>query len=200
MDQDKKHRVCPVEKAGILDFAFRGLLQNPGKILRPYIKEGMTVLDLGCGPGFFTQEMARLVGSSGKVIAADLQQGMLDKVKAKIQNSALASRIQFHRCLEDKIGLAEKCDFILVFYMLHEVPDQARFLAEIRSMLKPGGKVLLAEPKWHVTPKEFLYAIAVMEQAGFVVQEQPKIRFSRAVVIGGASGEHAGNRRQPKNK
>jgi ubiquinone/menaquinone biosynthesis C-methylase UbiE len=187
MNADNKHRVCPVERAGALDFAFRKLLQNPHKILRPYIKEGMTVLDLGCGPGFFTLEMARLAGSSGKVIAADLQEGMLEKLKAKIQDTAMASRIQFHRCLADRIGLAEKTDFIMVFYMHHEVPDQARFLAEIRSLLKQGGKVLLAEPKWHVTRDEFQKAIGVMEQAGFAVLERPKIRFSRVVVLGTAA-------------
>ena len=184
MNEDIKHRVCPVEKAGALDFAFRKLLQNPHRILRPYIKDGMAVLDLGCGPGFFTLEMARLAGSSGNVIAADLQEGMLEKVKAKIQSTSMASRIRFHRCLADRIGLAEKCDFVLVFYMLHEVPDQARFLAEIRSLLKPGGRVLLAEPKWHVTRDEFQEAIGVMEQAGFAVLERPKIRFSRTVLLG----------------
>jgi len=184
MEADKKHRVCPVEKAGLLDFAFRRLLQNPGRILRPHIREGMTVLDLGCGPGFFTLEMARLVGSSGKVTAADLQQGMLGKVKAKIRNTPLADRIQFHLSLADKIGLQGKFDFILVFYMLHEVPDPGAFLQEIRALLNPSGKVLLAEPKWHVTREEFMEAIAVMERAGFFVLEAPKILFSRVVVIG----------------
>jgi ubiquinone/menaquinone biosynthesis C-methylase UbiE len=184
MNEEKKHRVCPVEKAGILDFGLRWLLQNPGKILRPHIEEGLTVLDLGCGPGFFTLEMARLVGNSGKVIAADLQEGMLDKLKAKIQNTALANRIRFHRCLPDRIGLSEKIDFILVFYMLHEVPDQGSFLREIRSLLNAGGKVLLAEPAWHVSRGEFRNALARMEQAGFLVRERPKIRFSRAVVLG----------------
>lgn len=186
MAQDQKNRVCPVEKAGLLDFAFRRLLQNPKKMLRPYIQEGMTALDLGCGPGFFTLEMARLVGNSGKVIAADLQPGMLGKLQAKIQDTSLAKRIQFHQCLPDRIGLMGKFDFILVFYMLHEVPDQVAFLSEIKELSAPGGKVLLAEPKWHVTPQEFLSAIAAMEQAGFTVLGQPKIRFSRAVLIGSA--------------
>lgn len=183
MKHDKIHRVCPLEKAGLLDAALRRLLQNPQKILQPHVREGMTALDLGCGPGFFTLELARLAGSTGKVIAADLQQGMLDKLRAKIQNTALASRIQFHRCLPDRIGLAETCDFILVFYMLHEVPDQGSFLREIRSLLKAGGKVLLAEPAWHVSRGEFRDALVRMEQAGFAVLERPDIRFSRAVVL-----------------
>lgn len=188
MNADNKHSVCPVERAGALDLAFRRLLQNPGRILRPFIEPGMTVLDLGCGPGFFTLEMARLAGGSGKVIAADLQEGMLDKLRAKIQRTALASRVQFQRCLPGRIGLAEKCDFILVFYMLHEVPDQGSFLRELRSLLKAGGKVLLAEPAWHVSRGEFRAALARMEQAGFAVLESPRIRFSRAVVLASAPG------------
>ena len=49
---DRSNRVCPVERAGILDHGIRRWLQDPQKILRPYIEEGMTVLDIGCGPGF----------------------------------------------------------------------------------------------------------------------------------------------------
>jgi ubiquinone/menaquinone biosynthesis C-methylase UbiE len=73
----QKNRVCPVSLAGGLDNKIRRWLQNPRKILAPYIQEGMTVLDIGCGPGFFSIEMAQLVGKSGKVFAADLQEGML---------------------------------------------------------------------------------------------------------------------------
>jgi ubiquinone/menaquinone biosynthesis C-methylase UbiE len=183
MKHDEAQRVCPLEKAGLLDFALRRLLQNPKKILQPYVSEGMTALDLGCGPGFFTLEMARLVGGSGKVIAADLQAGMLEIVRAKIRNSDLAPRVKFHLCPANRIGVAEKCDFVLVFYMLHEVPDPGAFLREIRALLAANGRVLLVEPKWHVTPKAFLYAVAVMEQAGFTILERPAIRFSRAVVL-----------------
>jgi len=189
MKHDETHRVCPLAKAGLLDFALRRLLQNPGMVLRPYVREGMTALDLGCGPGFFTLEMARLVGSSGKVIAADLQAGMLEIVRAKIGNSDLAPRVNYHLCPTDRIGLAEKCDFVLVFYMLHEVPAPGAFLREIRALLAANGKVLLVEPKWHVTPKAFLYAVAVMEQAGFTVLERPRIRFSRAVVLQATGAE-----------
>lgn len=187
MEAEKKNRICPVEKAGILDFAFRKLLQNPGKILRPHIREGMAILDLGCGPGFFTMEMARRVGKTGLVVAADLQQGMLDILGKKLADTGLAARVKLNLSRPEGTGLAERFDFIMVFYMLHEVPGQARFLAEIRSLLKPGGRVLLAEPKWHVTRDEFQKAIVVMEQAGFAVLERPRIRFSRVVLLGSAA-------------
>ena len=183
MNKDKKHRVCPAECAGVLDFTFRKWIHNPKKILRPYVKEGMTALDLGCGPGFFTVEMARLVGKTGKVIAADLQEGMLALVRKKIQKSAMADIVKFHLCRPEGTRLSEKFDFILVFYMLHEVPDPWLFLREIKNLLKPAGKVLLVEPKWHVSRDEFLESIGIMKQAGFAVLAAPKILFSRTIVI-----------------
>lgn len=71
-------RVMPVENASSLDNLFRRWIQNPSRILDNRVREGMAVLELGCGSGFFTLEIARLVGRSGKVIAADLQDGMLE--------------------------------------------------------------------------------------------------------------------------
>lgn len=187
MSTDKKHSICPVEKAGVLDFNIRKWLQNPRRILQPVVKEGMTALDLGCGPGFFTVEMARLVGKTGRVIAADLQEGMLARVQAKIRGAEWADRVTLHKCLADRVGLAQKSDFILVFYMLHEVPDPVKFLNEIRALLKPQGRVLLVEPAFHVSREEFHESIKLMTEAGFTVLAEPKIRFSRAVVLGDGS-------------
>lgn len=183
MNEEKKHRVCPVEKAGMLDFTLRKWFQDPGKILRPYVQEGMTALDLGCGPGFFTMEMARLVGKTGMVIAADLQEGMLAIVRKKIQKSDLTDIVKLHLSRPEGIGLAEKCDFILIFYMLHEVPDPVKFLREIKSLLKPEGRVLIVEPKWHVTQNDFQGSIGLMKQAGLDVLAEPRIHFSRTVVL-----------------
>ncbi len=173
--------VCPVGLAGTLDFNLRRLVQNPYKILQPYISNGMTVLDLGCGPGFFTIDMAKLAGSSGKVIAADLQEGMLALLDKKIQKAGLYN-IRTHKCGNNKTGLSEKVDFILVFYMLHEVEDQDSFIRELKTFLKPGGKVLIVEPKFHVTEKEFQGSISLLKQNGFDIIQRPGIFFSRTVV------------------
>ncbi|MBK9392138.1 MAG: methyltransferase domain-containing protein [Bacteroidetes bacterium] len=75
--------VCPATYAGSLDNFLRRMMHKPEKILSPFLKEGMTALDMGCGPGFFTVDLARLVGDGGRVIAADLQQEMLDKMFRK---------------------------------------------------------------------------------------------------------------------
>ncbi len=143
MNKNNNIRICPVEHAGVLDFSLRKFLHNPNKILSPYISEGMKVLDLGCGPGFFSIEIAKMVGDSGKVIAADLQEGMLDIVKEKIKNTKYQKNVQLHQCQKDKINLSEKVDLILIFYMLHEVPDQIKFLKEVKDLLKRDGKVII---------------------------------------------------------
>src|SRR5512135_922391 len=90
--------VCPAELAGSLDNWLRRLLHKPERILRPFVGNGMAVLDLGCGPGYFTVEMARLVGQGGTVIAADLQQGMLDRMMAKISSAGLGDRVKMQLC------------------------------------------------------------------------------------------------------
>lgn len=177
-------RVCPVELSGSLDNRLRRWLQNPQKILNPYIKEGMTVLDLGCGPGFFSIEIAKMLKDSGQVIAADLQEGMLGKVRQKIAGTALEQRIRLHRCSAGSINLSEKVDFVLLFYVVHEVPDQEKLFRELKTILSPGGKILIVEPNFHVTKKAFGEMLVNIKNAGFNVTDGPKMFLSRTVVLG----------------
>jgi ubiquinone/menaquinone biosynthesis C-methylase UbiE len=179
----EKPGVCPVEKAAKLDHSFRKLIQNPMKILKPYIKPGMKVLDLGCGPGYFTRDIARMLNGSGKVIAADLQQGMLDKLHEKIKGSVLAEGIEFHKCHEDKIGYPEKVDFILAFYVVHEVPDHDSFFNEMISILKPEGSILIVEPRFHVNKASFMAMTERLGAHGLKIADRPKIFFSRSVLL-----------------
>lgn len=183
MGNIEKTKVCPVERAGGLDNSIRRFLQNPQKILNPYIKKGMTVLDMGCGPGFFTIEIAKLLNGSGKVIAADLQDGMLEKVRQKIRGTELEQRIETHRCQSTTIGVDEKVDFILAFYMVHEVPDQEKLFQEFRSILKSDGKVLIVEPNFHVNRKSFETMLEIASSKGFEINDRPKSFLSRAVLL-----------------
>ena len=180
---DSKNRVCPVERAGSLDNRIRRWLQNPQKILGPYIKEGMTVLDIGCGPGFFSIEIAQMVGDSGRVIASDLQEGMLEKLRDKIKGTELDKRITLHKCEENKIGVSDEIDFVLLFYTVHEVPNKEALFNEIRTILKPNGQVLIVEPPFHVSKSDFEETIEKALNAGFTFVERPKVLFSKTAVL-----------------
>jgi len=70
-------RTCPVWVGYLLASPVRKLFENPKKILGEYIKEGMTVLDLGCAMGFFSIPAARMVGPNGKIICVDVQEKMI---------------------------------------------------------------------------------------------------------------------------
>jgi len=183
MNKNVNEAVCPVEKSGMLDNKFRKLFQNPQKILQPYIKEGMVVLDLGCGPGFFSMEIAKLLYPSGTVICADLQEGMLDVVRAKIRGTDHEPLFRLHQCDRDAINVSDPVDFILAFYMIHEVPDQTRLFEELKSILTPQGQILIIEPKFHVPEKSFNAMIDNLKAIGFEVVDAPKVFFSRSIVV-----------------
>jgi ubiquinone/menaquinone biosynthesis C-methylase UbiE len=180
----KNNRVCPVERAGSLDNRIRRWFQNPQKLLRPYIEEGMTVLDIGCGPGFFTLDMARMVGKSGQVIAIDLQEGMLQKLRAKIEGSELGERIRLHKCEAGSIGVSEQVNFALCFYMIHELPDQRDFFEELILILKPQGQALIVEPPFHVSTSAFAATVQHARDAGFTLTEGPKVFLGKTALLG----------------
>jgi ubiquinone/menaquinone biosynthesis C-methylase UbiE len=181
--KEEKNRVFPVEKAGSLENRFRRWLQNPQKILKPYIEQGMTVLDIGCGPGFFSIDMAQMVGKSGRIIAADLQEGMLQKMKDKIRGTELEKRITLHRTEKNKIGVSEEVDFVLAFYVLHEMPDQKDFFEELKSILRPDGQALIVEPPFRVSKKAFEETIKQAVDAGFTPVKGPKVFLSKTIVL-----------------
>ena len=175
--------VCPWWCCFTFDNFFRRLVQNPDRILRPYVKQGWTILDVGPGMGYFTIPMAKLVGNNGKVIAADLQQQMLDGVRQRALRAQVQDSIEFHLSTSDSIGISESIDFCLAFWMVHEVPDRAHFINEIASTLKPDGLWLLAEPNMHVSIKDFNQTLEIAKSAGLSVVDRPKIFWSKAALL-----------------
>ena len=176
-------RVCPWQNAWTLDSWIRRLVHNPHKIVGGYIKEGQTVLDLGSGPGMFSIAMAEIVGEKGKVISVDIQEEMLQMLKRKSERAGLESRILIHKSQPDKIGVSDEVDFALAFYMVHEVPNREGFLREVTATLKPQGKLLIAEPIFHVSRSSFQDTVEIAKSTGLRVISWPKIFFSSAVLL-----------------
>ena len=175
--------VCPWWLCRSFDNPLRRLFHDPERLLAPYVKPGMTVVDIGCGMGYFTLGLARLAGPGGKVVAVDLQERMLEALGQRALRAGLAERIVRHRGRPDALGVEGPADFALAFWMVHEVPDKARFFQEIMAFLKPGGRLLVVEPKYHVTKKSLERTLAVCREAGFGILERPPVPLSRAVLL-----------------
>jgi|SRR5208282_4438701 len=179
-------RVCPWWLGYLLASPVRRWLEDPREILRPYVREGMTVFEPGPGMGFFTLEMARLAGNSGRVIAVDVQPKMIAGLKRRAAKAGLQDRIEARLAAADSMGvsdLAGRVDFTLAFAMVHELPSAGRFFSETAEVSKPGSTLLLAEPRGHVTAQEFEAELQEAAKAGFGVVERRSIRRSHAALL-----------------
>ena len=179
----RDEHVCPWWMAWTFDNPLRRWLHDPQRILGASVREGMTVADIGCGMGYFTLGLAGLVGDSGRVIAVDLQQEMLDIMVKRVTRKGLAHRVMPHRAEPASIGVATPVDFVLAFWMIHEVPDVTSFFKEVSTILKPSAKLLYAEPAMHVSAEKYNEIIAAAEKTGFTCRFPLAIRFSRANLL-----------------
>ena len=182
---ENNHFVCPWRAGPILTSSIRKLAHNPERILSPYVSEGMTAMDIGCGMGFFTLPMSGMVGKNGRVIAVDLQPEMLEGLK-KNAVKAGTDNITAHHCAQNSLRIEQwkgTVDFVSVFYMLHEVPDPERLISELRTVMSTKGKLLFVEPVVHVSAAKFQNSLRMITARGFSAVETPKITFSRAVLF-----------------
>ncbi len=175
--------VCPWWLCFTFDNLFRKFFQDPYKILKGCIREGDTVLDIGAGMGYFTIPMAELAGPRGRIIAVDIQARMLDGVRKRAERKKLLDRIMLHLASSESLNLTSPADFILTFWMLHEVPDRKRFLHELSENLRENGLWLLVEPRMHVSKKAFEKSILLALQTGFAISSRPEVMMSRAALF-----------------
>lgn len=182
----ESHRVCPWWIGYLLASPVRRIFYHPAKVLAPYVREGMTVLEPGPGMGFFTLELARLAGASGRVVVVDIQPRMLDGLRRRAVKAGLLGRLVLRLATADTMGLADLAgtvDFTLAFAVVHELPDAARFFREVARASKPGARVLLAEPGGHVSAALFETELRAAREAGFTAMEAPSLRKNRTALL-----------------
>ena len=179
-------RICPPWIGHLLVHPLRKLFQHPGAILGPYVKPGMTVIEPGPGMGFFTIELARRVGPSGRVIAIDVQEKMLAGLRRRAQRAGVAQRIDTRLVQPGSLGLddlAGAADFGLAFAMVHEYHDDAGFFAQMAAALRPGGELLLVEPSGHVNEAGFEAELSAAKTAGLDLVARPQVRASISALL-----------------
>ncbi len=185
-----EHRVCPWWLGYLLASPIRRIFQDPAKVLAGCVREGMTVLEPGPGMGFFTLELARQVGASGRVIAVDVQPRMLDGLRRRAARAGLAGRVETRLAKADSLGIADLAgavDFTLAFAMVHELPAAAPFFREVALASKPGAQLLLVEPSGHVTPELWKAELEAAREAGLTLVASPTVGKSLAALLSRAT-------------
>jgi ubiquinone/menaquinone biosynthesis C-methylase UbiE len=173
----------------MLNWPVRRLLENPGRILQPNVKPGMTVLDLGCAMGFYTLPLARLVGPEGRVVAVDVQSEMLTHLERRLHRADLAGRVTTIRSSANDLRLADTtwlksgADFALAAHVVHEVPHVADFFSQVRTALQPGARLLVIEPRGHVSGEQFANELTAAVTAGFIIRENLAVPLARAALL-----------------
>ena len=138
---------CPVWLSWLVELDNLFAKTNRSNIIIEHLdlQPGMTVLDIGCGPGRLTIPIARKVGQQGEVVAIDIQPGMLRRARDKAQAANLTN-IRFLQAGAGEGKLEPgRSDRALLVTVLGEIPDRQSALKEIFDALKPGGILSVTE-------------------------------------------------------
>jgi len=175
--------VCPWWFVRSFDNPIRRLLHDPEKIFGALVGPGMHVLDVGCGAGFNTEGLARLVGPEGLVVGVDLQPRMLAMTKQRLARGGLLGRAELIQSSADDLGLGSqrRFGFATAFWMVHEVPDHERLFKQLHDVLEGGASLLICEPKLHVTRRAFEASVEAAQRAGFEERDRLAVALSHTV-------------------
>jgi ubiquinone/menaquinone biosynthesis C-methylase UbiE len=125
----------------IVDFFFHPYIDK--RIKNFGIREGMTVVDYGCGPGRYTIRFSRIVGETGKVYAADIHELAVEAVERKIAKEGLRNvkpvLVSGYNC-----GLSDCCaDVVCAIDMFHGIKNSSEFLGELNRIAKSDGMLVI---------------------------------------------------------
>lgn len=145
----KKRQIAPVMSVAHADWLTRperDSEEQPDRVVSELkIPKGSVVVDLGAGVGYFTWRLAKQVGPSGKVIAVDIQQGMLDLLARNLAERGIENVEMILATDEDPRIPEGKVDFVLLVDVYHELAHPQKTMERVRRSLKPDGRLALIE-------------------------------------------------------
>ncbi|HUU23589.1 MAG TPA: methyltransferase domain-containing protein [Phycisphaerae bacterium] len=189
--QDKRF-VDPAECAGRWNDPGRDEWQKPAELMAAMAMEpGAIAADVGTGTGYFVPHLSAAVGVGGKVLAVDIEQGMLD-FTAKLAAERGLSNIEYVLADLDDPKLPEGgVDRVLIVNTWHHIAYREAYGARLRRALKPGGSVWVVDfrkdapdgpPVEYRLPPQVI--AAELEAAGFAAEIDPLILPRQHVIVG----------------
>jgi SAM-dependent methyltransferase len=166
-----EHRpsVIPSWLVPLLSLPLRRLWDRPERLVLPQIQPGDRILELGPGSGFFTFPMARATGAQGRVLCVELQEPVRRRLQRAVARHALPAAIDVRPCTADSLqaqDLNGSVDLAVAIDVLHETPDPGAAIRELAASLRPGGRLLIREPRGHCPEPLFQAELAWAAQAG----------------------------------
>jgi len=132
--------------ARLIDNPIRRRIQPPEKIVEWMgVKQGMSLLEVGPGPGTFTFEAAKQVGEDGKVYAIDIQESIITSLNKKIDQQGITNIVAEQASAYELPYPKGYFDRVYMVAVLGEIPEKQRALVEFRRVLKDDGYLAVGE-------------------------------------------------------
>ncbi|MCA9174851.1 MAG: class I SAM-dependent methyltransferase [Planctomycetales bacterium] len=166
------------------------------------IKPGMTICDMGCGNGFYSLQMAKMVGPTGRVLAVDVQPQMLYMLRERMEKAGIENITPILGSFHNPRLPVNLVDLVLMVDVYHEFSHPEQMLAGIRDSLKPDGRIALLEyreedPKVPIKPLHKMSKRQIMleyEPNGFeLVSEFEKLPWQHMMFFGKKPAARSGN-------
>jgi ubiquinone/menaquinone biosynthesis C-methylase UbiE len=171
------------------------------------VQPGMTVCDMGCGDGYYTMELAKRVGPTGKVIAVDIQPEMLQELSRRCERNNLKNVEMILGLPHDPKLPTAKIDLILMVDVYHEFSNPVEMLTSMRESLKPNGRIALVEfrgedpqvpikPEHKMTKKQILKEYQANKMG--VVKEYDRLPWQHLMFMGAEPQEKSPKQQKPE--
>ncbi|MBY0280073.1 methyltransferase domain-containing protein, partial [Candidatus Binatia bacterium] len=166
----------------IFDDPARDAWQKPAELVQALaLTPGATVADLGAGTGYLSRYLARAVGPSGTVLAADTEPALVEHLRQRAERDGLANLVPILASTDNPRLPAGTCDVILIVDTWHHIDDRVAYARRLAAALAPGGRVVVVDwqkgdlpvgpPPEHKLARE--QVIDELTRAGYRLREEP---------------------------
>jgi ubiquinone/menaquinone biosynthesis C-methylase UbiE len=181
-DHEAMHRLHQDPKAylAMLEDPKRDAYQKPDEVLRALaLRPGEVVADVGSGSGYVALRLAAAVGSTGRVYAVDVDPDMVRHLNRRLRDTSIANVTTILSAPDDPLLADSSIDRFFICDTWHHIDDQAKYLALLKKMLRPGGEVVMIDFKKEETPMGPPLAMRIARDA--LVQQMQAAGFRLAM-------------------